>query len=197
VNKIIYWVVVLATIVLSVAASRIWPPPGDNWSDAEKVLLQSLWLGSLPDLPPDPTNAVADDPRAAKFGHELFFSTDLSPSKQISCATCHRPELRFTDGMRKGRGVGESKRNTRSIVGSAYSPWQYWDGRRDSQWSQALSPIEDPAEHGGSREHAVNAVASNRQFRKQYEALFGTVPNLDDERNVNEMFANIGKALAA
>jgi cytochrome c peroxidase len=197
VNRAIIWVILLATVVLSVAASRIWSPPGNSWSDSEKAILESLWIGSLPALPPDPTNAVADDPRAAEFGHELFFSTSLSPSNAISCATCHRPELRFTDGMRKGRGVGESKRNTRSIVGSAYSPWQYWDGRRDSQWAQALSPIEDPAEHGGSREHAVRAVATSQRFREQYEALFGVIPDLDDAADVNEMFANIGKAIAA
>jgi cytochrome c peroxidase len=156
-----------------------------------------MWIGNLPPLPPDPTNAVADDPRAAAFGHELFFSTALSPSNAIACSTCHRPELRFTDGMRKGRGIGESKRNTKSIVGGAYSPWQYWDGRRDSQWAQALSPIEDAAEHGGSREHAVNAVASNLRLLDQYERTFGPMPALDDPQSVDRAFSNIGKAMAA
>jgi cytochrome c peroxidase len=156
-----------------------------------------MLLGNLPALPPDPTNAVADDPSAAAFGHELFFSTSLSPSNAIACSTCHRPELRFTDGMRKGRGVGESKRNTKSIVGGAYSPWQYWDGRRDSQWAQALSPIEDAAEHGGSREHTVEAVASNARLLEQYESIFGPMPALDNAHSVDRVFSNIGKAIAA
>ena len=192
-----WWLVVVITIATLVALSKTWPPDTDKWSDADVEVLRSLWIGSLPELPPDPTNAVADDPRAAELGHALFFSTDLSPSNAIACATCHRPELRFTDGMQKGRGVGRSKRNTRSIVGVAYSPWQYWDGRRDSQWAQALSPIEDPAEHGGSRQHTVHAVASDDQFRRQYEDLFGVLPDLDDPRNVDRVFSNIGKAIAA
>ena len=114
-----WWLVVIITIATLVAVSRIWPPVTDKWSDADVAVLRSLWIGSLGELPPDPTNVVADDPRAAKLGHALFFSTSLSPSKAIACATCHRPELRFTDGMQKGRGVGQSKRNTRSIVGVA------------------------------------------------------------------------------
>lgn len=196
-NKATYWIVVIATVALAVTASRIWPPSSDSWTDAEIAILRSLWIGSLPELPPDPTNAFADDPRAVDLGHELFFSTSLSPSNAIACATCHRPELRFSDGMRKGRGVGESKRNTLSIVGSAHSPWQYWDGRRDSLWAQALSPIEDAAEHGGSREHTVNAVASDEQLRQQYEDIFGPLPDLDDANNVDRVFSNIGKAIAA
>jgi cytochrome c peroxidase len=192
-----WWLVAVMTIATLVALSKTWPPGTDKWSDVDVAVLRSLWIGSLPELPPDPTNAVADDPRAAELGHALFFSTDLSPSNAIACATCHRPELRFTDGMQKGRGVGQSKRNTRSIVGVAYSPWQYWDGRRDSQWAQALSPIEDPAEHGGSRQHTVHAVASHERFRKQYEDLFGVFPDLDDPKNVDRVFSNIGKAIAA
>lgn len=196
-NKKTYWLVVFGTVALAVGASRIWPPAADEWSDAEKEMLRSLWIESLPELSPDPGNNYADDPRAAELGHELFFSTALSPSGAIACATCHRPELRFTDGMRKGRGVGQSNRNTKSIVGSAYSPWQYWDGRRDSQWAQALSPVEDPAEHGGSRQHAVKAVATEPRLRSRYEAIFGELPEPDDARGIDRAFANIGKAIAA
>ena len=180
-----------------VAVARIWPPGPLEWSEAEIEALQSLWLGSLPELPPDPTNAVADNPLAAKLGHALFFNTILSPSNTISCASCHHPELRFTDGMQKGRGIGESRRNTRSIVGAAYSPWQYWDGRRDSQWAQALSPIEDPAEHGGNRDHAVSAVMADTSLRNQYESVFGAIPDSPDPETINDVFANLGKALAA
>jgi len=185
------------TIATLMAVSNIWPPVADKWSDVDIAVLRSLWIGSLGELPPDPTNAVADDPRAAKLGHALFFSTSLGPSDAIACATCHRPELRFTDGMQKGQGIGQSKRNTRSIVGVAYSPWQYWDGRRDSQWAQALSPIEDPAEHGGNRQYAVSAVVANEEFRQQYEAIFGLLPETGDTRGRDTAFANIGKAIAA
>ena len=142
-------VLVLATLVIvGWQDSRAGPQP---WSAPEAAVLRSLWLGSLDPLPPDPSNAVADDPRAAQLGEKLFLDTRLSVTGTVSCSTCHQPVRNFTDGLPQGKGIGTSQRNTPSIVGTAFSPWLYWDGRRDSQWSQALSPLEDPKEHGSNR----------------------------------------------
>ncbi len=177
----------LAALVC-VAACDSTPEP---WSADEAAILESLWIESLPELPPDPSNRVADDPRAAAFGRQLFFDTRLSGNDAVSCATCHQPARHFTDGLQRGAAIGTSKRNTPSIVGTAYSPWLYRDGRRDSQWSQALSPLEDPDEHGGNRQDIVAAILGIDVYRRQYESLFGS------ETDVDTVFANIGKALAA
>ena len=197
------------------------PPP---WTDGQIGLLRSLWIGSLPPLPPDPTNAVADDPRAAGLGHTLFFDTRLSGNGRVACATCHQPERRFTDGTPKGNAIGESERNTMSIVGAAYSPWLYWDGRKDSLWSQALSPLEDSNEMGGNRVAQARVIVDDPRYRAAYEALFGPLPDLsdplrfpavgapvhdatlaanwrsmaaEDQALVTKVFVNIGKAIAA
>lgn len=194
------------------------------WSDSETEMLRALSLDSLPPLPPDHSNAVADDPRAAKFGHQLFFDPRLSINGGISCATCHQPERHFTDSMPKGQAIAVSKRNTISVVGSAYSPWFYWDGRKDSLWSQALGPLEDPVEHGSNRMQVVRLAAEDPRYRARYQELFGPLPDFSDHRRfpaaatpihnpawqtawqamdskdqhlVNQSFANLGKALAA
>jgi cytochrome c peroxidase len=194
------------------------------WTDAETALLRSLWLESLGAVPEDPSNAVADDPRAARFGETLFFDTRLSGNGQVACATCHEPPRRFTDGRPKGRAIGMSKRNTMSLIGAAYSPWLYWDGRKDSLWSQALSPLEDPNEQAGNRMAIARLIARIPDYRAAYEALFGPLPDFSDTRrfppaaapNVNptlsaawhamktedreavtRVFVNVGKALAA
>ena len=73
-----------------------WDALPDTWSDEGIAILQSLSLESLPPLPPDPTNAVADDPRAVEFGRRLFFDTRFSANGAISCATCHQPCLLYT-----------------------------------------------------------------------------------------------------
>lgn len=194
------------------------------WTEAEVAQLRSLSLASLPPLPPDPSNAVADDAKAAAFGERLFFDPRLSANGGISCATCHQPLRHFTDGLKKGQAIGTSKRNTPGIVGTAYSPWFYWDGRRDSQWAQALSPLEDPNEHGMHRLGVVDVVAEDPSYRTVYTGLFGALPEPDnvvgasnlkstetasnraaewsamtesDRHAVNRAFANIGKAIAA
>ncbi|MEM7500564.1 MAG: cytochrome c peroxidase [Pseudomonadota bacterium] len=208
-------------------AATIWmwrPAQAPNWSPAEVSQIESLWIENLPPLPVDPTNAVADDPDAAEFGHALFFDTRLSANGAIACATCHQPIRHFSDGLRKGVALGMSKRNTPSIVGTAYSPWLYWDGRRDSLWSQALSPLEDPNEHGSDRMQIVRTVQEAADLRRTYEDVFGPMPDFSDPRRfpdkaapsinaehtaawrsmtaadrttVNRVFSNLGKALAA
>ena len=193
-------IVAALVIVASIAAAwygyaRLAPPR--PWSDAERAQLRSLSIDALPALPADPTNAVADDMRAAEFGHELFFDTRFSENGSISCATCHQPVRRFTDGLQTAVALGTSARNTPSIVGAAYSPWLYWDGRKDSQWSQALSPLEDPAEHGSSRRQVLSVIASDARYRRRYEDLFGAPPRLDRPGDIDRAFANIGKAIAA
>ena len=169
----------------------------ETWSAAEVATLRSLWIGRLGPLPPDPTNAVADSPDAAKLGQRLFFDPRLSQNSGISCATCHQPIRRFTDGLPKAVGVGMSKRNALSVVASAYSPWLYWDGRRDSLWSQALTPLEDVDEHGATREQVVAFVVGDSGYRAAYRQVFGTEPDATSQDAVNRTFANIGKALAA
>ena len=174
-----------------------WPTSPRPWTDADIASLESLSLASLPPLASDPSNAVADDPRAAAFGHALFFDTRLSRNGGISCATCHQPVRNFTDGLPKGQALGMSKRNTPSIIGSSYSPWLYWDGRRDSQWAQALSPLEDTNEHGSSRAQVVQLMIDDPGYAARYQALFGDLPDLQDDTAVNEAFANVGKVFAA
>lgn len=168
-----------------------------SWSEAETEILRSLAISSLPPLPDDATNHVAEDARAAAFGQQLFFDPRFSATGGVSCSSCHQPERRFTDGLDKGQGIGQSKRNTPSIVGVAYSPWLYWDGRRDSLWSQALSPLEDAVEHGGNRLQYARFIESTPEYREQYETLFGVSPDLADPDNIDRVFANLGKAIDA
>ena len=195
-SKLWNWLFLAIALWLAYYAWQRFSPP-TMWSEDEKAQLASLWIGNLPPVPPDPSNAVADNPDAAAFGHQLFFDGRLSANGMISCSTCHQPIRRFTDGLPKGVAIGLSKRNTPSIVGTAYSPWLYWDGRKDSQWAQALAPLEDPNEHGSSRVQVISIVASVSAYRKAYQDLFGEPPNLLEPSEIDRAFANIGKAIAA
>lgn len=195
-----------------------------QWSEQELSLLDSLWLENLPDLPPDTGNAVADNPLAAELGHQLFFDTRLSATGTIACATCHLPEFNFTDQLPLGVGLATGDRNTMGLIGSAHSPWLFWDGRKDSLWSQALEPLENPLEHAFNRMQVAHLISQDKTYRDVYETLFGSLPPLsdstrfppaasplgsveiqsawhamraDDQHAISHVFANIGKALAA
>lgn len=188
-------------MALLLGASLWWflraPEPG-TWTPAETALLRSLWIGSLPPLQADPGNAVADNPRAARLGQRLFFDTRLSGNGAVACATCHQPERQFTDGLEVAVGMGRGERNTMPLAGVAYSPWMFWDGRKDSLWSQALGPLESPLEHGGSRQQYVELLSTDELYRSEYEALFGPLPAVPgEEPATTRAFVNIGKAIAA
>jgi len=194
------------------------------WTPAEKKLLASLSLENLSPPPPDPSNAVADNKVAAVFGRRLFFDARLSANGMVSCATCHQPSNYFTDGLTLARGVGVTQRHTMTIVGAAYSHWYFWDGRKDSQWSQALGPLESAVEHGSNRNQIAHLLHDDELYRRSYEELFGPFPDIsdparfpesagpvdagelsnrwdqmsgEDQQIINRIFSNTGKVIAA
>src|SRR5215213_1995893 len=207
----------VAVIVLATAAYLLWPRSA--WNQDEITTLRGLWIGSLPALPPDPSNKVADDERAVTLGQQLFFDTQLSVNGKVACASCHLPEQEFQDGKPLGQGVGTTARRTMPIAGTAYSPWLFWDGRKDSQWAQALGPMENPVEHGGNRTFYAHLIAE--LYADEYAALFGPLPDLsylprnagpivdseaaanweamspDEKEAVTRIYVNIGKSIAA
>jgi cytochrome c peroxidase len=200
------------------------PAHAQEWSAVEKAAMRSLWIDSLAPTPKDPSNLVADDARAAMLGHRLFFDKRFSGDGEVSCASCHQPKLGFTDGLPLAKGMGTTSRHTPTIVGTAYSPWLFWDGRKDSQWSQALGPMESPVEHGGTRVQFAKIIVSDPLYRQAYEDIFGALPDISDNvrfpaiaapidvakswdawakmapadrKSVSRIFSNMGKAIAA
>ncbi len=206
-----------AAAALLIAVYLLWPR--SPWTQADIATLRGLWIGSLPPLPPDPSNKYADDARAVAFGQRLFFDTRLSANGKVACATCHAPQQSFQDGKPLAHGIGTTSRRAMTIVGTAYSPWLFWDGRKDSQWAQALGPLESAVEHGGNRTLYAHLIARND--RAEYEALFGRLPDTTklppsagpvadptaraawdgmtahDRDAVTRLYANMGKAIAA
>ncbi|MGB3716772.1 MAG: cytochrome c peroxidase [Candidatus Promineifilaceae bacterium] len=195
-----------------------------GWSQGEIATLRSLWLGALQPLTPDPSNAVGDHPDAVGFGHKLFFDARFSGNGEVSCATCHQPDLNFTDGLPLAEAIGTTARGTPTIVGTSHGPWFFWDGRRDSQWSQAMVPMESAIEHGGTRTQFAHIIDQDQSYREAYEVIFGRLPDFSDRSRfpetagpvddpdalaawesmdpqdqaaVTQVFVNIGKAIAA
>ena len=77
------------------------------------------------------------------------------------------PKRSFQDGRRRARGLGDTPRRTMPLAGVAYAKWLFWDGRRDSLWAQALTPLESKVEHGITRTFAAHRIA--KRYRSAYE----------------------------
>ena len=88
-----------------------------------------------PEPSADPSNRVSGDQAAIAYGEKLFFDTRLSANGRIACATCHDPDLGWTDGKARAGGLARLDRNTQSLFDVAGNRWFGWDGRNDSLWA--------------------------------------------------------------
>jgi cytochrome c peroxidase len=213
---------IIFVIVFLNAPGAAWSMDQHDWSDQEKSILRSLWIGSLGPLPVDPSNKYSDNPGAAALGKKLFFEDKFSGNKKVSCATCHREDYFFTDNLPLSHGMDTTPRRSMPLIGVAYNSWFFWDGRTDSLWSQALGPIENKLEHGISR--TMSAYIISKYYRTEYEGIFGPLPDFmeetfphharpalddpdalkawvlmtpDQREEVNKVYVNMGKAIAA
>ncbi|TQV87812.1 cytochrome-c peroxidase [Aliikangiella coralliicola] len=140
------------------------------FTESDIRFLQRFSLSQLGPPPDSISNKFANDEQAAMLGKKLFFDVGLSRDKKTSCATCHAPELYFTDGLKLSKAAGVTARSAPTVLGAAYSPWQFWDGRKDSLWSQALGPIEDANEMNTTRVEYVRLLLT--KYAAEYQAVF-------------------------
>lgn len=122
-------------------------------------------------LPTPPSNPLT--PQIVALGKQLFHDTRLSRDQSTSCATCHNPQLAFTDSHPKARGIRNQTgpRRTPRIANRAWGKSFFWDGRAATLEQQVLGPISNPLEMdldpaiaarrvGLSVEQLQNALAS-------------------------------------
>jgi cytochrome c peroxidase len=145
----------------------------------------------LPPLPPDPTNKVADDPRAAALGQMLFHDPDLSATGTVSCRTCHDGPALDDTPHHVSTGTGIGGRNAPPVLNSAYYRWTNWGGKFDSLWALVLGATANPEVMNARPADVVAVIAA--QYRAEYEAIFGPL----DAADVDRAYANYGKAVAA
>jgi cytochrome c peroxidase len=181
---------------------------------------EQFYIGNLRAAPKDLTNRVVNKPAAIQLGRVLFFDEKLSANSLVSCATCHIPEKNFQDNRKVAFGLDSGLRRTMPIEGAQWAPWLFWDGRKDSLWSQALGPLEDQKEHGATRSQLAVYVLKNYGF--EYRSVFpAEIPDFSawperaspivpgdasdnwmllsaqTRHQINTVFANIGKMIAA
>ena len=122
---------------------------------------------------PAPVAQPADNPLTVEgvaLGRRLFYETALSNPSSMSCASCHRQELAFTDGFAHSRGVtgGVTPRSAMSLANLAWEEKLTWDGAASSLEQQARIPIENPVE----MHQSLAAGVARLQQMPSYPALF-------------------------
>jgi cytochrome c peroxidase len=153
------------------------------------------------ELPPDfPAPKVPEDnPMSAakvELGRFLFYDTRLSANRTQSCATCHRQELGFTDGLARavGSSGGVHPRSAMGLTNVAYQASLNWaDPTVRRLENQARAPLftETPIVELGLAE---NALLERLRDDERYPCMFARAFPNDD---VPITVGNVTKALAA
>ncbi|MCG2614088.1 cytochrome-c peroxidase [Terrimonas sp. NA20] len=121
----------------------------------------------------------ADNPltvAGVELGRKLFYETALSGNNQLSCASCHKQELAFTDGKQFSTGVDGSstKRNSMALVNLLWTDNFFWDGRAKGLEQQVKFPLEDQHEMGQSLNILSRKLSEIRSYPGLFRKAFGT-----------------------
>jgi cytochrome c peroxidase len=139
-------------------------------------LLSTTAFAAPPKGLPEVSHPKDNPSSAAKIslGKQLYFDKRLSSDNSISCASCHDPNKGWSNGEQFATGVGGKKggRNSPTIINSAYSRFQFWDGREPTLEAQALGPIQNPIEMNMSLKDLIPKLQKIEGYRNQFKTIF-------------------------
>lgn len=109
----------------------------------------------------------------AELGNLLFYDPILSVNDDMSCATCHHPDLGFSDGLIQADGAhGDLRRNTPTLWNVTYATSLFWDGRADSLEDQMLVPLTSPDEMGADTAEIVEELQDIPEYVTMFDTAF-------------------------
>ncbi|MGA9643729.1 MAG: cytochrome c peroxidase [Terriglobales bacterium] len=179
----------VASLTLVIFAIALVVAEHARWNSASTaVIAASQPVGIMPIgkpitiQPPLGLPAVpipADNPPTAEtiaLGRQLYYDPILSADNTISCASCHGPEVGFTDRNSFSIGVGGKKggRHSPTVINSAYNTLQFWDGRAPSLEEQAKGPMANPVEMATTHDAVVARLQADPKYVAQFKQAWGT-----------------------
>ncbi|WP_413513910.1 cytochrome-c peroxidase [Myroides odoratus] len=110
-----------------------------------------------------------------QLGKMLFFDPKLSQSNQISCSTCHDPEMGWTDRRKVALGHDhlEGMRNTPSLYNIGNRKAFFWDGRATSLEEQAEGPLSAHNEMAMDVHLLPKKIHKIKAYKPLFKAAYG------------------------
>ncbi|MCD2424440.1 cytochrome C peroxidase [Niabella pedocola] len=112
----------------------------------------------------------------AELGEKLFYDAALSGTGTRSCASCHRPDLAFTDGLAKHPDIHDPakllKRNAPTLLNAALQSNYFYDMRALTLEDQVRDVIHNSSEMDGSMDAVIKHVSANESYRSLFARAF-------------------------
>ncbi|WP_300601898.1 cytochrome c peroxidase [Niabella sp.] len=130
-----------------------------------------------------------------QLGEKLFYDAALSGTGTRSCASCHRPDLAFTDGLGKNSDIHNParllKRNVPTLLNAALQSNYFYDMRALTLEDQVQDVIHNKTEMDGSMDAIIKYVAADTSYRSLFQKAF-------PEKGAGEIGSNeVANALAS
>ncbi len=105
----------------------------------------------------------------------LFFDRRLSGDGTMSCATCHIPDMAFTDGLDISLNYPTTRnwRNAPTLLNVGYMKYLFHDGRAESLEDQALFPVMSAFEMNQNLDFLEEELRSVPEYVKAFQDTFG------------------------
>ncbi len=118
-------------------------------------------------------------PEKIELGKKLFFDRRLSGDGTMSCATCHNPELAYTDGLDISLSYPTTKnwRNSPTLINTAYRKYLFHDGRAKTLEEQALFPMMSAFEMNKNIDYLEEYIRSVPEYVGEFRKVFGAEVN--------------------
>ena len=120
----------------------------------------------------------------AKLGELLFFDPILSGNNQRACASCHKPDMAFTDGLQKGLSYERKTnldRNTPSLLNAIFQKHFFYDGRARQMEQQASDVLHDQKEMNSTVDEMIHRLNQS----EEYQSLFKNSYKGTADTNIN------------
>ncbi len=166
-------------------------------------LLATLALAAEPPLGLPLVPIPSDNPltpERIELGEKLFNDTRFSSTGKVSCATCHKQEMAFTDGLSVSEGINQltGTRNAPTVVNAAYLESQFWDGREPTLEAQSAQPFLNPVEMGlKSHEPILQIVRTDPAYAELFLRAFGKRADQITMEEVRKAIASFERTLIA
>ena len=102
----------------------------------------------------DNTGSNPINDKKATLGRVLFYDKNLSIDNTVSCSSCHKQALAFSDDLQASKGVkgGTTGRHSMRLINARFAQERrfFWDERANTLELQTTQPIKDHAEMGFS-----------------------------------------------
>lgn len=133
----------------------------------------------------------------ATLGKTLFFDARLSRDGKMSCATCHAPDKRWSDGRLRPLGAEHipNARRTPTVLNSAWLTALMWDGRAGSLEAQAMLPITTPHEMNFDMPGVIARLQNIQGYRPLFTQAFGDAEV--NQKRITQALASFQRTLVS